>query len=76
MEDAHAQLPAIPLPSNCPTPREYVKRMQDISTNIAAVPGDFPTECGLGDEQFTPRNWPSMMVAWKASALCHQAAVL
>ncbi|HVU88787.1 MAG TPA: hypothetical protein VHD36_15805 [Pirellulales bacterium] len=60
------------LPYNCPTPREYVKRLSDISTNIAAEPGEFPVECGLGDEQFVPRNFHGTLFAWKASALCHK----
>ncbi len=60
------------LPYNCPTPREYVKKLSDISTNIAAEPGEFPVECGLGDEQFQPRNFQSTLFAWKASALCHK----
>ncbi len=60
------------LPYNCPTPKEYVKKLADISTNIAAEPGEFPAECGLGDEAFQPRNWNGMLFAWKASALCHK----
>jgi hypothetical protein len=60
------------LPYNCPTPREYVKKLSDISTNIAAEPGEFPVECGLGDEQFVPRNFQSTLFAWKASSLCHK----
>jgi hypothetical protein len=31
-----------------------------------------PTECTLGDDQFTPRAWEPVTFAWKASALCHK----
>jgi len=60
------------MPYACPNPREYVKRLSDISTNIAAEPGEFPVECGLGDEDFEPRNFQGTVMAWKASALCHK----
>jgi len=60
------------LPYQCPTPKEYVKRLSDISTNIAAEPGEFPVECGLGNEQFSPRSFEGTLFAWKASALCHK----
>jgi hypothetical protein len=60
------------LPYQCPKPREYVKKLADISTNIAAEPGEFPVECGLGDEAFAPRDWQNTLFAWKASALCHK----
>jgi hypothetical protein len=70
-EDELTQAPNA-LPNACPTPKEYVKKLADISTNIAAEPGEFPVECGLGDEQFVPRDWQNMIFAWKASALCHK----
>ncbi len=60
------------LPYQCPTPKEYVKRLADISTNIAAEPGEFPVECGLGNEQFSPRSFEGTLFAWKASSLCHK----
>ena len=59
------------LPYNCPR-REICQELSDISTNIAAEPGEFPVECGLGDEQFSPRNFQSTLFAWKASSLCHK----
>jgi hypothetical protein len=31
-----------------------------------------PTECTLGDDQFTPRAWDQVTFTWKASALCHK----
>jgi len=31
-----------------------------------------PTECTLGDDQFTPRAWDQLTMTWKASALCHK----
>lgn len=55
----------------CPTPRD-LKPLSQISTNIAAEPGEFPAECGLGDDGFAPRSWSSTVMAWKASALCHK----
>jgi hypothetical protein len=60
------------MPYACPNPSEYVKRLSDISTNIAAEPGEFPVECGLGDEPFQPRDFHGTVIAWKASALCHK----
>jgi hypothetical protein len=72
MEPSQPQELAQALPYNCPTPREFVKKLSDISTNIAAEPGEFPVECGLGDEQFSPRNFQGTLFAWKASSLCHK----
>ena len=65
------QLAQGPLTGRCPTPRD-LKPLDQISTNIAAEPGPFPAECGLGDETFVPRNWECTTFAWKASALCHK----
>jgi hypothetical protein len=31
-----------------------------------------PTECTLGDDQYTPRAWDQVTFTWKASALCHK----
>jgi hypothetical protein len=31
-----------------------------------------PTECALGDEQYTPRFWQPVTFTWKASAVCHK----
>ena len=31
-----------------------------------------PTECALGDDQFSPRAWEQVTFTWKASALCHK----
>ena len=31
-----------------------------------------PTECMLGNEQYTPRVWQPVSFTWKASALCHK----
>lgn len=59
------------LPNRCPTPRD-LKPLDQISINIAAEPGPFPAECGLGDETFVPRNFACTTYAWKASALCHK----
>lgn len=59
------------LPNKCPTPRD-LKPLDQISINIAAEPGPFPAECGLGDEQFVPRNFACTTYAWKATALCHK----
>ena len=59
------------LPGRCPTPKD-LKPLDQISTNIAAEPGPFPAECGLGDETFVPRNFACTTYAWKASSLCHK----
>jgi hypothetical protein len=59
------------LPGRCPTPRD-LKPLDQISINIAAEPGPFPAECGLGDETFVPRDFACTTYAWKASSLCHK----
>jgi hypothetical protein len=33
---------------------------------------DYPFDCGLGNEQFQPRQWAQMTYLWKASGLCHK----
>ena len=70
-QSPNGQLAQGPIGGRCPTPRD-LKPLDQISTNIAAEPGPFPAECGLGDEQYSPRNWEASTMAWKASALCHK----
>jgi hypothetical protein len=33
---------------------------------------DYPFDCGLGNEQFQPRQWAQMTYLWKAAGLCHK----
>ena len=45
----------------------------DLSIEVQGQPGqDYPFECGLGDERFSPRQWPEITYMWKASGLCHK----
>jgi hypothetical protein len=60
-----------PLYEPCPSPKDY-KRIDQVSTDISAQPGDFPPECGLGEDPFTPRMWAMSTYTWRASALCHK----
>ncbi len=60
-----------PKPQACQSPKD-LKPIQDISYKTAAPPGEFPTKCPLGDDQFVPRSWPCITFTWKASGLCHK----
>ncbi len=55
----------------CPSPRD-LKRISEITNDIAPSGDRFPTECPLGDEVFVPRNWAITTYTWKASGLCHK----
>lgn len=55
----------------CPSP-ESLKRIREIDYKIAPPPGEFPTECTLGDASFVPRDWAPLTFTWKASSLCHK----
>jgi hypothetical protein len=55
----------------CPSTND-IKPLNRITNNITASPGEFPPECGLGDDPFVPRNWSTTIYTWKASALCHK----
>ena len=45
----------------------------DLSIRVAGKAGeDYPYECTLGSDQFSPRCWPQIVYLWKASGLCHK----
>ena len=45
----------------------------NLNIRMAGNPGeDYPFDCALGDEQFSPRNWEAITYRWKASGLCHK----
>jgi hypothetical protein len=48
------------------------KTLSDDDLCFVAAWWSLPTECPLGDEQFSQRNWLAMNMMWKASALCHK----
>jgi len=58
-------------PEPCPSPRD-LKPLNQISNKIDAEPGEFPAECGLGNEAFDPRQWSMTTYTWKATGLCHK----
>ncbi len=58
-------------PEPCPSPRD-LKPLSQISNNIDAEPGEFPAECGLGNETFDPRRWSMTTYTWQATGLCHK----
>ena len=58
-------------PEPCPSPRD-LKPLNQISNKIDAEPGEFPAECGLGNESFDPRQWSMTTYTWKATGLCHK----
>lgn len=55
----------------CPSPGD-LKPIREITNDISPEPGEFPQECGLGDEPFQPRAFALTTYTWKASALCHK----
>lgn len=70
MEEQLVQAPPLK-PDQCP-PLSRLKKVTDITNDIAAKPGKFPTECPLEGGEFQPRSWESIVFTWKASALCHK----
>jgi hypothetical protein len=45
----------------------------DLNIHVKGKPGkDFPHECTLGNDRFSPRSWPQATYLWKASGLCHK----
>lgn len=69
-DDELAQGPGY-IANDCRAPQD-LKRIYEITNDIAATPGEFPPECTLGNEPYEPRNWAMTTYAWKASALCHK----
>lgn len=62
------------LQGKCQTPQELVQQrpLTKITYDIKATTGDFPHECGLGAETYTPRNWSQSTFTWKAGSTCHK----
>ncbi|HEY1066765.1 MAG TPA: hypothetical protein VGE52_11670, partial [Pirellulales bacterium] len=56
---------------DCPSPND-LKKMADITDQIAATGDLFPDECGLGEHPYAPRCFMPLTYEWKASALCHK----
>ncbi|MEO2046763.1 MAG: hypothetical protein ABGX16_09350 [Pirellulales bacterium] len=45
----------------------------DLNIRVKGKPGkDFPYECTLDSDRFSPRSWPHATYLWKASGLCHK----
>ena len=55
----------------CRSPKE-LKRINELTTNIAPSEGDLPHDCPLGNEVFQPRSFASITYTWTASGLCHK----
>jgi hypothetical protein len=55
----------------CPSAKD-LKKIRDLTTNIAPDAGDLPQDCPLGNEVFKPRCWSPTTFAWTASGLCHK----
>jgi hypothetical protein len=57
----------------CPSAgeRDYFKRINQLSIDIAAKAGEFPRECSIGETPTVPRDLQTTFT-WKASALCHK----
>lgn len=71
LDDEFAAVPGGLRP--CPKPDEIqLKKIAEISYDISASKGNFPPECGMGDETYEPRSWPQTTFTWTASALCHK----
>ena len=70
LEEQLAQAPPLK-PDECP-PFGRMRRINEITNNIAAKPGKLPTECPLEGGEFTPREWQPIVFTWKASGLCHK----
>ncbi len=48
-----------------------LKKISQLTTNIAPSPGELPKDCPWGGEPFQPRCWSPVTFTWTASALCH-----
>jgi len=70
MEEQLAQTPPLK-PDECP-PFGRMRKISEITNDISAKPGKFPTECPLQEGEFTPRQWEPIVFTWKASGLCHK----
>ncbi|MCE5269200.1 MAG: hypothetical protein LLG00_15090 [Planctomycetaceae bacterium] len=54
----------------CPSPKD-LKKISELSTNIAPPEGDLPHDCPLGSDVFQPRSFSPITYTWTASSLCH-----
>lgn len=70
MEQQLTQVPGVGK-DECP-PFERMRKITEITDNIAPKPGKFPVECPLGGGVFTERRWAPTTFTWTASALCHK----
>jgi len=70
MEEQLTQAPPLK-PDECP-PFGRMRRITEITNDISAKPGRFPTECPLQEDEFVPRQWEPIVFTWKASGLCHK----
>ncbi len=55
----------------CRSPKD-LKRINELTTNIAPSEGDLPHDCSLGNDVFRPRSFAPITYAWTASGLCHK----
>ena len=70
MEEQLAQVPGVGK-DECPPP-DRLRKITEITNNIAPQPGKFPVECPLQGGEFVERNWQPIVFTWTASALCHK----
>ncbi len=56
---------------DCDKERLKLKRIQAITNKSAAEPGEFPPECGLGDERYQRRQFEPLTYSWRATNLAH-----
>ena len=57
---------------DCDLDRRKLTPITALTNKIAPEPGDFPQECSLGDEIYSPRSFCQTTYTWKASNLCHK----
>ena len=55
----------------CRSPKD-LKRINELTTNIAPSEGDLPHDCSLGNDVFQRRSFAPITYAWTASGLCHK----
>ena len=55
----------------CPTVKD-LKKISQLTTNIAPSAGDLPKDCPWGGDEFQPRSWSSVTFTWTASGLVHK----
>lgn len=59
------------LKDTCPTVKD-LKKISQLSTNIAPSSGELPKDCPWGGDDFIPRAWSGVTFTWTASALSHK----